>query len=169
MNSRRTRLAISFFMFAVTGCIDLTSPDDDLRGLAVRIFPDRTTVRPGDSVFIRAFLTNNSDEPITFTDDPRAGCPLALGVRAPRGINYYAGPVGVCSDSSRVGSPLKLLPGDSLLRSGWWPGITYVSAASDVRGVTGPAPPGVYYVVGIVQWDLRHSTTSPDSVRIVVQ
>jgi hypothetical protein len=156
-------------MFAVTGCIDLTSPDDDLRGLTLRIFPDRTTVHSGDSVFIRAVLTNNAGEPMTFTDDPRVGCPLALSVRAPRGINHYAGPLGVCSDSSSVGSPLRILPGDSLLASGWWPGITYVSAASDVRGVTGPAPPGIYYVVGIVQWDLRHSTTAPDSVRIVVQ
>ncbi len=166
---RRSCFVFCLSVLAVIGCFDLTSPEDELRGLSVRISVDRTTIHPSDSVFIRAVLLNRSNKPISFTDDPRAGCPLALELRAPRGINYYFGPLGTCSDSSSMGSPLRLLPGDSLLRSGWWPGTTYVSSAPDVRGVTGPAPPGAYYVVGTVVWDLRHTTTSPDSVRLIVQ
>ena len=169
MKSRHTYLAIFLGIFAGISCFDLTSPDDPLRGLTFRITVDRNTVRPSESVFIRAVLTNNSNKSFSFTDDPRVGCPISLEVRAPRGINYYRGMGLVCSDSSHVGSPLTLAPGDSLLGLGRWPGITYVCVASDVAGVTGPAPPGVYYVVGHVWWDLRHRDTSPDSVRITVQ
>ena len=151
---------------ALASCSDPSSPDGDLRGLSVRITTDRSVIRPGDSVLVRFVLKNESTETFAFSNDPRVPCPISIEIRAPFGINYYRG-MNTCGPNTQF--PVVLAPRDSLVGAGWWPGITYVSAAQDVAGVTGPAPAGTYHAVATVWWDLRHVTLSRDSVRIAVQ
>lgn len=124
-------------------------------------------IRPGDSVFVRVAIVNTADTTLDLKSN-LVSCPISVEVRGPGPVNYYRGMPLCQGPGAIIPSNFVLVPHDSLVGTGWWPGTTYGSTAGDVLGTTRPAPPGVYFAVAYIWWDLRHMSAG-DSARVVVQ
>ena len=150
----------------LAACRESTSPDN-WRYVQMHVSADPTSVRPSDSVFIRLVVRNPTADSIVFRDqhDP---CPISVTIHGPGTVNEYSD-MRLCEGPGATPpmASLALAPGDSIVGSGWWPGETLTSSSLAIPGTVGPAPPGTYFAVGYIWWDLRHRE-AVDSARITV-
>jgi hypothetical protein len=150
---------------------EFTSPQNnhDLYGLVMTTTVSRSEIDPGDSVFVRVVLANPSAGSVTL-HNYIISCPLSVEVRTRGSVNYYRG-IPLCAGpgaTSPIPVPVELAPGDSIVGSGWWPGVAYVSNVPGGLAQAVPAPSGTYHVVGLVWWDLPNISVG-DSARVVVR
>src|SRR5688500_9316518 len=125
--SRRLIAAAALAPLVAISCDDTTSPD--LNGLEMVVTASAISVQPAETVFIRVVVTNTSNEPVLF-HSALVGCPVSVEIQGPGVINYYRQFVTCDAPAAdRLPIPLVLQPGDSIVGSGGWPGVTYVSSA----------------------------------------
>jgi hypothetical protein len=152
---------------AAVACNDAPSePASVVDGVRVTTAVDRTMIRASDTVRLRVVARNVGDTVIRLPD-PLVSCALEVEVRGPGPVNYYRDARLCAGASPSAAVPVVLAPGDSLVGTAVWPGVTYVSTSESVLGEEGPAPPGTYFAVGAVRLGLRAWLVG-DSARVVV-